>query len=526
MTEYLLAVEADRIQDLLFRSSQLREVVGGSQLLTRFCGDTPALLEKTLGITPDVITSGGGSFRITFETEEDARRFGTALAEVYHRATGGTLSVAEPVLMTKGYGPASDEAGERLRQAKRSGLPLATPHIPYMALCESCGVGLAEAHELRTSQEREGHYLCPSCRAKAAEREVHSRGDFLKRFYDETHSELDWPPTPKDVACYDPRDYVAYIVADGDGMGKVFKACCRDQAHALSKKMDEVLREALAEPTRRFLKNAVAARARCIPVLPLILGGDDLFALVPARWGIDIARRLCRTFQDEITAFVRRKGITLGREKDDKSDLTITISAAVVICKANYPYYLAHDIGEKRLGETKRTVKALADEGSRLSAVDFEIVLGSQAAPHERAGNWRPTLRPYWVTDGEVPSRWGLSINKLLEWRRQLVGTPARRRSQLREHFDGVPEKGDNGWDDGLLRILKRIERDWTRKEKHPVRKALEELGGVKLEEWYELNRKHDKDFWHGHGMADLLRVWDWTLNLDHPPIAYEGGER
>jgi hypothetical protein len=538
MTQYLLAAEADRIQDLLFRSSQLREVVGGSQLLSRFCeheedkrGEDKGilhLLSNKLGITPDVITSGGGSFRLKFETKEDAHRFGAALAEAYYRATGGTLSVADPVPMTGGYGPASKEAGEKLRQAKRRGVPVATTQIPYIAFCESCGVGLAEAHERRIPEEREAHYLCHSCRVKIAEREEHSQGNFLRQFYEKVKSKAPWPPTPEpeDVARYDPRDYVAYIVADGDGMGRIFESCNQDQAHALSNKMDDVLREALAEPTGQFMDKVAGERASCIPTLPLILGGDDLFALVPARWGLDIAQRLCRTFQDKMTAFVRKEEITLDREQGDDGDLTVTMSAAVVICKANYPYYLAHQIGEERLGATKRAVKALADEGTRLSAVDFEVVLGSQAAPHERTGKWRPTLRPYWVTRGEAPSRWGLSINDLLTWRRQLVGTPARRRSQLREHFDQVSKDGNDGWDEGLQRILKRIERDWTRKEKHPVRRALEALGGLKLEDWYALERKNDEDFWHGHGLPDLLRAWDWTWDLGYPPIAYEGGER
>lgn len=523
MAQYLLAAGADRIQDLLFRSSQLREVVGGSQLLSRFCDDMPALLGAT---GKQVITSGGGSFRLKFETEENARRFGAELAEAYYRATGGTLSVAEPVPMTDVYGLTSEKAGENLSQAKHGGLSVATPQIPYIAFCESCGVGLAEAHELRTREEREGHYLCPSCRAKAAEWEEHSQGNFLERFYEKVKPSAKWPPTPEDVAQYDPRDYVAYIVADGDGMGRVFGGCNKDQAQALSEKMDDALREALAEPTRQFMKNDVAKQASCIPVLPLILGGDDLFALVPARWGLDFARRLCRTFQDEMTAFVRKEKITLDQEGNNDGDLTITMSAAVVICKANYPYYLAHQIGEERLSATKRAVKALGKE-TRLSAVDFEVVLGSQAAHYEQTGERRPTLRPYWVTDGKAPSGWGLSINKLLDWRYQLVNNaPSRRLSQLREHFDRMLEMRGDHWDKGLQRILKRIERDWTREEKHPVHKALNDLGGIKLGDWYELDRKNDKDFRRGHGMPDLLRAWDWTLNLDHPPIAYEGGER
>lgn len=529
MAEYLLAAEADRIQDLLFRSAQLREVVGGSQLLSRFCDDIPMLLGAT---EEQVITSAGGSFRLKFrnedagEAERAARTFGAVLAETYYRATGGRLSVAEPVSMASGYKSASVEAGEKLRQAKRSGAFVATSHIPFIAFCESCGMGLSEAYEPRVPEEQEGHYVCPSCRAKAAEREQRSRGNFLAEFYDKVNSGADWPPTPEAVAEDDPRDYVAYILADGDGMGRIFGACSEKQAKKLSTKMDEVLRESMAEPTRRYMKNEVAKHASHIPVLPLILGGDDLFALVPARWALDFARRLCRKFQDEMTEFVQGEGIMLTGQQHGERDLTVTMSAAVVICKANYPYYLAHQIGEERLSATKRAVKALGDKGERLSAVDFEIALGSQATPHERKGTRRSTLRPYWVTERAVPLGWGLPINKLLDWRLRLVDTPSRRLSQLREHFDQASQPDADRWDEHLRYILERTERDLAPEEKDPVREALEDLGGLELASWTELSRDNDEEFHQGHGMPDLLRAWDWMLNLDHSPVAYEGGEQ
>jgi hypothetical protein len=75
MTQYLLAAEADKIQDFVFRSSRLREVVGGSQLLSRFCQDVPALL-KPPGDCMDIVISAGGGFRILFDDENQARLFG------------------------------------------------------------------------------------------------------------------------------------------------------------------------------------------------------------------------------------------------------------------------------------------------------------------------------------------------------------------------------------------------------------------------------------------------------------------
>ena len=573
--KYLLAAEADRIQDLLFRSSRLREVVGGSQLLSRFCEKVPSLLDiPEKDVIKDIITSGGGSFYVEFENEDAkktkkaAHQFGARLAEAYNRATGGTLSVADPVEVTAGYGSASEEASERLRQAKHRGPPVATVHIPYVAFCASCGVGLAVVHRKRHRDDPRAEYLCASCLNKANERRYgedekksktkrEEAGWFLERLYAQITPEwakYDWPgrrgpereraTAAEDVARCDARNYVAYIVADGNDMGRVFGGCSGDQANALSDGMTRLLYESLAAPfgdggfMQRFEKDM---RWKFIPVLPLILGGDDLFALVPAPWALDIAQRLCRTFQSRMTEFARGQGIQ--RE--------ITMTAAVVICKANYPYYLAHQIGDQRLSAAKRMVKALAAKtGVHLSAVDFEVVLGSQAAPKELTGERRPTLCPYWVTGKKRDSEeaeedkkrreeiekalrqegWGLPIHALLEQRRALVGTPSRRLSQLREHFDKVPKDGSSEalqrWDRDLQRFLERIERDWAQEGEHPVRIALKELGGIELKEWYRVERESDEDFQQGHGMPDLLRVWEWALNLDRPKSEYEGGER
>ena len=66
--------------------------------------------------------------------------------------------------------------------------------------------------------------------------------------------------------------------------------------------MDRILREALATPVRTLRANpAMASRPHFVPVLPLILGGDDLFALVPAPWALDIAGQLCANFERGMT---------------------------------------------------------------------------------------------------------------------------------------------------------------------------------------------------------------------------------
>ncbi|GIV79007.1 MAG: hypothetical protein KatS3mg050_3401 [Litorilinea sp.] len=95
---YLLAAEADKIQDFIFRSSRLREVVGASQLLTRFCRSVEETLAKDYNA--QVVVNDGGSFRVIFETKDQAvafrRRPGRALpAGAGRQPDGGGAGGAE-----------------------------------------------------------------------------------------------------------------------------------------------------------------------------------------------------------------------------------------------------------------------------------------------------------------------------------------------------------------------------------------------------------------------------------------------
>ena len=316
MTRYLLAAEADQIQDFIFRATHLREVVGGSQLLTRF-GDRKDGAPPNLGVPEkDLIVSGGGSFRALFDTREKAIRFGEQLAEVYYQATGGSLTVIpepERVENDADFPRASQVAQEKLREAKRRRPGrLATAHLPYVAFCASCGVGLASGHEKRHPKADDAQYLCDDCRAKGVERAEESLGKFLKPFVqavigeNENPWEFTWPgrdrpelerePDPT-ADLGDPRQYVAYLVADGNNMGKVFDHCDQEQMRQLSEAMTVELRASLAAATQELKKGQPEIAIDFIPALPLILGGDDLFALLPAPWALDFARYFCTEFE-------------------------------------------------------------------------------------------------------------------------------------------------------------------------------------------------------------------------------------
>lgn len=564
---YLLAAEADKIQDFIFRAAHLREVVGGSQLLVRFCQEAP----RHLGIPKkDIVVGAGGSFRILFDSEQAARGFGEQLAEMYRRAADGALTVAEPQPVNGDYGSAAQHAEEALRGAKRSRADAeSSPQLPITAFCANCGSGLAAAYARRHDKESAEQHLCNACLAKAAERAGERKaGAFLEQFYalvtDGAQPDaLHWPGREprrdtdeydpvEDVADYDSRRYVAYLVADGNNMGEIFGLCrSEDQVRLLSTGLDAVVQAALAEPTQLAMTQPARTRSRTqsslIPVLPLILGGDDVFALLPAPWALDFAARFCRRYEQGMqellageqfasvrAAYAQKLAKRTGAPVDETATLLQpTMAAAVVICKASHPYALAHEAGHAALKEAKRAIKLLAEQQplTARSAVNFEIILGGQLNPSEDSGSVRTTLRPYW--SAAVPEGWGLPLDQLLDHRLALVPAPNKRIAALRELFDAplLPQKVDDAsqaaWRRRLAYLLGRIERRSGAGAAVPaaVLAALRDLGDGRLgskEEsptspWRRVQRGLAAPAWHGHGLPDLIEAWDYTLRLDRP---------
>src|SRR5690554_6831451 len=121
--KYLFAAEADKIQDLVFRSSKLREVSGGSQMLEEFCQNAVEKLAREFD--GEVIISSGGSMRISINNAKTAKKFGEYLVELYRRKFDGTITTAGPIRIALEK-EALNKIQEELRKEKHIGkIPVA-----------------------------------------------------------------------------------------------------------------------------------------------------------------------------------------------------------------------------------------------------------------------------------------------------------------------------------------------------------------------------------------------------------------
>jgi len=567
--KYLFVAEADKIQEMLFRFARQRQVLGGSRLLVKLGDDVENLAR---GYGGKALISRGGNFRLVFDTKDNIDAFGEKLSLFYRLLLDSEITIAGyeeyEENNSNSFKAANDKLLQKLRQYKQAERGRADePHSPITAFCQDSGSGLASVHNILLSGETDTKYLSQAALdmghagglgrySQDQEDETELDDDFLSSISEKIENvplkEFKWPQVPEQIGRLDRlHNNVAYLLADANGMGKIFDNCSDENELAkLSVTLDEVIRSAVAAPIPKLYNNLKELMIKpgqnepekLFPLLPLILAGDDVFILLPAFYALDYARQFCLEFQklmrkelSENTLFRKLK------EKIENNDLSYpTISAAVVFCKTKYPYHLAHQRGAALLNQAKNFTKTYAENNKQFPCLGFEIVIGNQLvkpAPPEPL-RYVNSMNPFWLQTPSQPeiAKKSVALEKLLNSRFALKNMPRKRLAELREFFspEHLPE------DDDDTKWARRIQ-NWIARSKtvhtntqwiNALEKALAELGNgaanpekptsIEIVTWRDVDRHYGQKIRMHHGMPDLIEVWDYAQDLETPLRKYK----
>lgn len=454
--QFLLSAKVDKIQSFIFQSARLKEVIGGSYMLMQFGKD----LEEHLGVSSDrIMIRGGGNFQILCGDEDEVIQLGNRLRQAFKDTVGGNIVIHKPLPF-----PLPDNV-----QFERQTAP-AEPlwHLPYQAICASCGERYAAVYKSNYPDEAD-NYRCENCTKKAQVATQH-RGQLFVSLLDHLHGPDDARDIkhPFDAVQYalDERNYIAYMAADGNSMGDIFRQCNPEQRQSVSEELGHITEKALADAIRSMTQFMNSKALTMLPVLPLIIGGDDLFVLMPPRWAMHVAAIFCEKYQDLMSQFLSK---TLDK------DIVATTGVSVVICKASYPFKAAHRHAEELLDTVKDTAKG---RGASMLSVDF--IIGNDAV----AASSR--YRPHIYTPEEA--------YKLLEIRLLQNRLSQTRRARIRNAIYQLVFDGNLGY-------LDESDNKW-------------------------LDERHQRDGLHEDTFLDLLNLWDFLLDLNEPLSRYMEVER
>jgi hypothetical protein len=394
-----LDIGAKRIQAYLARTPRLRGRRGASALLEYelLRDSTKAAWSRHAHVNEEgKQTDGVLALRFTDPQVDDdtVTAVMTETATLLQRLAPGAewdvqVRRAENYRQALRDGAAAERAGQDLLPGgpvRRRPLPTPPSEVPVVRFCETCGLDSA----VRTGQVEPG--------ATGDDKEVPLCADCSRRFLEGGHrtDDRNWTPDKRrrhwqqkiapgglvaerdlrlevarltgveastlrvaekfdDLAALGRGDanHLCTVFIDGNRFGDLF-ATLKDaevSLRELSADLNEAVRGALAVATAAVTRDGDV----CLPVVPHLVGGDDLLASVPAERGWDFVV----VFLDDY----HRRTVALAAQYQERAGRLVprpTASAGLVFAHLTYPFANCLDLAETTLRRAKARHNASA----------------------------------------------------------------------------------------------------------------------------------------------------------------------
>jgi hypothetical protein len=191
-------------------------------------------------------------------------------------------------------------------------------------------------------------------------------------------------------------NWLAVVHADGNGLGQIFIKFeeflddqCQDNRSYIQKfrefslDLDYCTRQAFIEALKVFPPE----RRKPVPLVPLVLGGDDLTIVCDARYALAFTETFLTAFEEKtqesnIIRAISKKAFGIAQGQ-------LSACAGVAIIKSHFPFSTAYQLAEE-LAKSAKIVKDVVKKGSRTipcSALDFHVLYDTRSTTLEAIRN-------------------------------------------------------------------------------------------------------------------------------------------
>jgi hypothetical protein len=222
------------------------------------------------------------------------------------------------------------------------------------------------------------------------------------------------------------RSWLAIVHADGNGLGQIFlnfeKYIGKDKSNRnyiekyreFSLALDECTEAAFKSALDVFPEETDEQRGKVAPIVPLIIGGDDLTVVCDGHYALEFTRDFLQKFENSTKC---HPGITEIAQKTFAVSY-LSACAGVAIVKRHFPFSVAYELAESLIKSAKDVKRKVTKRGSNgkepfpCSAIDFHILYDTTGAELQairqklqpQNGEYtRLYNRPYIVTIVTVP---------------------------------------------------------------------------------------------------------------------------
>lgn len=344
---YLYGAAVQGIQNFIFQTNELKDIVGASELVEMVC--TSAF--DDFGNDPlKSIVRAAGNIKYDFDDEEQCKK---AVLEFPKKVQGMApgITISQAVVE---YNPETDFADivkqlESFLRIQRN-CPVRSNVHGLIGARRSRKTGLP-AVAIRYNDYLDEPTFKKKERAKDATYKICEKA-FGKDFVQEYKEKI-----PFNIGEITKRNnWIAIVHADGNGFGKIFQKVGHDKKKlsAFSKKVDELTQKAACKAfadIKGEIDEELNTPQCFIPIRPVVLNGDDLTVIIRGDLAIPYANAFLENFKT-VTA----------DELQSEFGGGLTACAGVAFIKSSYPFYYGYALAEDLCTRAKAKAKKLNED--------------------------------------------------------------------------------------------------------------------------------------------------------------------
>ena len=287
MSKYLYGAAVQGIQGFIFKTNELKHIVGASELVEQICTSDFEEFAKN----GESVVRAAGNIKFIFDKKEDCQKAVREFPKkVMTKAPGITISQAV-VAFEEDFGKAIDDLEDLLKVQRNKPSRSVTSGLIGIKRANNTGLPVVCVMEV---DEKIIYKDEPTLQK---ERSQNVKGLCEKSFGKEVLLEKEIAYNISDIT--DRNDWIAVIHADGNGLGKVVQAVGKqkDVFKEFSQKLDLATKEA-ANHAFIVVFNKFKDK-RIIPIRPVVLSGDDMTVIIRGDLAIDYAKAFISAFEDK-----------------------------------------------------------------------------------------------------------------------------------------------------------------------------------------------------------------------------------
>lgn len=363
MSKYLYGAAVQGIQDFIFKTNKLQEIVGASELVEQVCTSKFAEMlgkkREDLAKDPNAIVNAAGNIKYIFDDYDSCQSVVRMFPkQIVEHAPGITISQA---VVKYGEESPNDKDGpadkleaidfknavlkleEKLRTQRNK--PMRSPTIGLMGIERSRQTGLPAI----VTGKKEEHLDAATYRKLFDDKKRRNSTTILcQSAFGENIAHDRIPFNIENITGN--NDWIAIIHADGNGLGQIVQAIGTeaDKFKVFSQDLDAATKQAAQEAFKSLkMDNGI------IPIRPIVLSGDDHTLICRADLAIPYIHEFIRLFEKYTEEKLHDK---LGGVFTDGS-LKLSACAGIAFIKSSYPFYYGYQLAEELCGKAKKDTK-------------------------------------------------------------------------------------------------------------------------------------------------------------------------